>query len=187
MSDGAFLVSPKGGEVGGDKQNIMSSLGVKPKDLVDAELIHDILVRESRRDRIRAMGEEDTFSEEEKDWLELDRILSPHVFGKEERSAPARARDGHDLLNSIIPHHIDGIAETSQLSPQKLKEKSSQYPLPQDKNNRHGDMYQEMRWRYEDGEIVFDDAWKCPFTRAQLLSIRGAACFCMIKITYSYT
>ena len=31
-----------------------ASVGVTPKDLVGAEVVHDILVRESRRDRIRA-------------------------------------------------------------------------------------------------------------------------------------
>ena len=39
-----------------------------------------------------------------------------------------------------------------------------EYPLKVERisENRDGDRYQEMRWRYENGEIVFDDAWKCP-------------------------
>ena len=32
-------------------------------------------------------------------------------------------------------------------------------------------MYQEIRWRFENGEVVFDDYWKCPFSKTQLLEI----------------
>lgn len=49
-----------------------------------------------------------------------------------------------------------------------------EYPLkvPRIPINRDGDMYQEMRWRYENGEVVFDDYWKCPYTREQLFHIQ---------------
>merc|ERR1711871_37435 len=48
-----------------------------------------------------------------------------------------------------------------------------EYPLKVERisENRDGDKYQEMRWRYENGEVVFDDSWKCPFYRDDLLRI----------------
>merc|ERR1711871_867491 len=48
-----------------------------------------------------------------------------------------------------------------------------EYPLKVERisENRDGDKYQEMRWRDENGEVVFDDSWKCPFYRDDLLRI----------------
>ena len=37
--------------------------------------------------------------------------------------------------------------------------------------NRDGDHYQDLRWRYENGEEVFDYSWKCPFNRHELEKI----------------
>ena len=36
-----------------------------------------------------------------------------------------------------------------------------------------GNLYQEQRWKYEDGEVVFEHVWQCPFTAAQLYEIRN--------------
>merc|ERR1711871_1169595 len=151
--------------------------GVTAKDLVDAEVVHDILVRESRRDRIRAKGE--GFTKEEKDWLSIDRIMSPHVFGLDEKKKiPA---DVEKLYGSIAPGPIDGVLEAGPYSKkinQNHDERFSsdnalEYPLKVERisENRDGDKYQEMRWRYENGEIVFDDTWKCPFYKDDLLRI----------------
>ena len=158
------------------------SQGVTPKDLVNAEVVHDILVREARRDRIRAKGEGDEFLEEEKEWVSIDKVLSPFVYDIQEIAADIIPRvDPDSLVNSIVPRPIKGILEPGEHSkemnqnhsPTKASEAAMEYPItvPKLPVNRDGDMYQEIRWRYENGEIIFDDSWICPFDRNKLLII----------------
>jgi hypothetical protein len=53
----------------------------------DAEVIHDILVKESLRDRIRHIFDDELASSltpDEKKWLIIDKVLAPHVYGLED-------------------------------------------------------------------------------------------------------
>ena len=36
-----------------------------------------------------------------------------------------------------------------------------------------GNKYQELRWRFENGEVIFDDTWRCHFTAEEILEIRA--------------
>lgn len=55
-----------------------------PKEMQESEAVHDIIIKESLRDRIRAITEDEPISEDEQAWLQLDKILSPEAFGAEE-------------------------------------------------------------------------------------------------------
>ena len=124
-------------------------------------------------------------TEEEEQWLQLDKILSPHVFDANELAAVDDAGTGRsfadDLVSSILPGPIPGVLpikpyvssleSTSGLS--ELQEPNasiagslgSKLPL-------EGDKYQMLRDQYELGEQVFGDRWICPFNRKELLELR---------------
>ena len=55
-----------------------------PKEMQESEAVHDIIIKESMRDRLRALTEDEDISEEEQAWLQVDKILSPEAFGAEE-------------------------------------------------------------------------------------------------------
>jgi hypothetical protein len=76
--------------------------GVTVANLQDAEVIHDILVRESLRDHIRSKGEGEEFTEEERDWISVDKILSPHVYDLDEK-----------LSDRITGPDVDGLVSSS--------------------------------------------------------------------------
>ena len=75
--------------------------GITGADLQDAEVIHDILVRESLRDHIRSKGEGEEFTEEERDWISVDKILSTHVYDLEEK-----------LTDRITEPDVDGLVSS---------------------------------------------------------------------------
>eukprot|EP01040_Poterioochromonas_malhamensis_P013046 gene13046-14311_t len=60
---------------------------VSMRHIQDAEVIHDLLVRESLRDRLRAAYLDEvtkTLTEEEKRFIVIDKIIFPHVYGVDE-------------------------------------------------------------------------------------------------------
>ena len=135
----------------------VASIYLSPQEMREAEAVHDILMKEIRRDRVRTMCAGDQMSDEEKLWISVDRILSPYMFAGSAVVASSTATsytingrgDGNDLRFSVIP--------------------KNNHDQPQD-----GDKYVDMRMRYENGEVVFeDDEFKCPYTREQLLEIRA--------------
>lgn len=141
---------------------------VKPKDIEEAEVVHDILVRESRRDRLRALGEGETMSIEQREWLQIDKILAPHVYDVSELRA-TNIYDRNvllDLSTSVINEpEMDGITK-SKFDPSKspIKYQSKQ----------EGDIYDDLRNRYDNGEVIFDDSWRCPFNKDKLFKIRNS-------------
>lgn len=141
-------------------------LGVTSKDMHEAEIIHDILVKESRRDRVRGLGEGEEMTQEEREWLQLDRILSPHLFEPEEK-----------IPIEVQERNIEVDLSTSVVKVKKLKNVT--HPKEELKppiiNRIHeGDIHDQLRERYVNGEIVFDFSWRCPFTRDELLKLRSS-------------
>lgn len=75
--NGGGLVMMKGDLMG----KMMASMRSPEQD---AEVVHDILVKESLRDRLRHIFEDEMahgLTEDERKWLVLDRILAPYVYG----------------------------------------------------------------------------------------------------------
>lgn len=135
----------------------VASIYLSPDELREAEAIHDILVKEIKRDRVRSLTAGDDISDEERLWMATDRVLSPYMYAgavvESMRSAESYTvsgrGDGNDLRFAVLP--------------------KNNHDHPQD-----GDKYVEMRWRYENGEVVFEsDDFKCPYSRDQLLAIRS--------------
>ncbi|CAM9235500.1 unnamed protein product, partial [Ectocarpus fasciculatus] len=133
-------------------ENSTTAVSVSQSEMSNAEVVHEVLVKESRRDRIRSMVSKQ-LTDDELAWLQLDKILSPHVYEITERTTVStnrrlrnntvlepEVRDPHDLVSSI--------------------------------NDRAGDRYEEIRWRFEGGEVVFEAAWTCVASRNELLKIR---------------
>ena len=148
---------------------------MKGGHLSHAEAVYDIILRESRRNRLRAMGPGDHMTMEEVEWLAMDRILAPHVYDAEDFKLGG-PRDGTDLDTSVIPpgdvrrKHMKGLLDGDPHD--KHQELRDEYPLEiKHASNRDGDMYQNMRWRYEEGDDVFDYSWECPFDKRMLLQI----------------
>ena len=147
--------------------------------------------------RVRAKHADEHWEEDEKDWLQIDKLLSPHCFvvdPKKQAELDRRARalkdissaeelqafESKSLVNSVVPREIKGVIEASYDDEylHKLHSTDPEYPLLDNEgrmknSNRDGDMYQEMRWRFENGEVVFETDWKCPFTRNEILQIRN--------------
>lgn len=77
-------------------------------------------------------------------------------------------RDPHDLVSSIVPLSSSipsGIGRSMEINMTP--------PLKDGKeNDRAGDRYEEIRWRFEGGEVVFEAAWTCVASRNELLKIR---------------
>jgi hypothetical protein len=57
---------------------------VNMKNVQEAEVIHDILVKESLRDRLRCSYGDENLTEEEKQFIIIDKILFPHIYGFDE-------------------------------------------------------------------------------------------------------
>lgn len=135
----------------------------------EAEEIQSILCKESLRDKIRAKSEGEDMHPEEREWLQLDKILSPQLFDNEERDEDIMELKVLKRIdfNAVTPLEIDRVTIPGDESIAKTKN-NKLFP------NKEGKKYEELRWRFEDGEIVFDYSWKCPFNRQELLSILKA-------------
>jgi hypothetical protein len=129
---------------------MMAHAGVNSAAVRNSEVMHEILVRESLRDRLRAAGAGDFLTEDEQKWQLMDRILSPHVYDPVELDAPApRIRTVDNTLNTSIN-----------------KRKGSRGPRTEKEK------FDALRADFEEGVDVFGYTWQCPFTREQLLHIR---------------
>jgi hypothetical protein len=157
------------------------------KDLDEAEMVHDILLRESLRDRLRSAFNDESLSEDEKRWLKLDIILAPHVFGLDEENtlsvdmddtlstqpvakttSTTIGLDGKRLIgslaNSVVwPVEVDGKPNSARFDSNGRPRKVD--PL------KEGDMYQSVREQFDSGEDLFDYDWHCPYNKKQLLEI----------------
>ena len=134
------------------------------KQMAAAEVVVGVLVRESLRNGVRAKHESDDMSEEEREWLQLDKLLSPWVFDEDERRKPGNEEELAAKLyySALELGHVRRMTKSSREFQYRSKDAT-----------RDGNIYDELRWRYEDGEVLFDDGWLCPYSREQLLEINA--------------
>ena len=112
--------------------------------------------------------------------MQLDKILSPHVFEPAERLTivtnkrirnvtvlEPEVRDPNDLVSSIVP--------LKSTLPNNVLGNNDPPVLSNDgkENDRTGDRFEEIRWRFENGEVLFEAPWTCVATRKELLDIRS--------------
>ena len=157
----------------------------------DAIKAHDALLRAASRDLVREKCfDDDDLTEEERDWLQLDKMLFPHIYTADELSrtgsGPLKTKDDRDVyvdlstsllqlakLKGIVLPTKRVLAERSKAAfATKLKTHAQRIASAVD-----GDVWDEMRLRYDTGEEVFDYSWLCPFTREQVLDIGAAKDF----------
>lgn len=133
-----------------------NSQSISKSALEAAEVVHDLLVRESLRDRLRAVADDEYLTEEEQKWIIMDKVLSPHVY---------------DVKELEVMHTIRTVARTVD----NTLSTSVSYAKKKNKRGRsvEGDKYDDMRSRFQAGEDVFHYNWDCPFSREQLLQLRN--------------
>ena len=154
-----------------------NKMNIKPTDMHEAEVVHDILVKLARRDRVRGKGAGDEYSQEEADWQFIDKILNPEVYNIHHRDDDIAKRPVvKDLTFNAV--YMDSMnkdgAKVTPVDPNSAAHKMTRHDQKSSKDPAFdGNQFQETRYRYENGEKVFDDTWRCPFSRDQLLEIRS--------------
>ena len=150
------------------------------KDLQDADGIHDILIRESLRDRLRSLAEDEPTTIDEQMWIQMDKILSPHIYDKEELKPvptklpqPQEERTLNEKLSTSViePKHFPS---KSILKQGKEKQGGAQQKgkVVVD-SGKDGDIYESLRREYSDGTSIFDEtSWLCPYNKDELLQLR---------------
>jgi len=150
---------------------------VKPSDMHEAEVVHDVLCKLARRDRVRGKGAGDSYTQNEADWQYMDKILNPEVYNIHHREDDIAQRPVVKDLTFNAVYMQTMTNEGSKVTPidpeSKSHQKSRHNPLTAKDPAFDGNLFQESRYRYEDGEKVFDDTWRCPFNREELLAIRA--------------
>ncbi|RYH22833.1 hypothetical protein EON65_18680 [archaeon] len=152
----------------------LDGTGLTAENVEAAEMIHDILIKESLRDRIRGSFEDENLSEAEKKWAEIDKVLSPHIYGldEEENGAGKRDEDERSPFDIVKEENIVSMTSSS-IKPastlRNVKIDGSQHKL---NSANEGDVYQPLRDLYDEhGDNMFIQYWRCPFSSAQLLHI----------------
>ena len=145
-------------EAGGVKQGQVFS----KKQLEDAESLHEMLLREIRRDKIRARKGAGDLTSEERDWIAIDRILCPEIYADDDDGGPTLPSPAIELTASVLPLTGIRFGASPKTSPRLT---SGQYS--------EGDRYAELRNIINEGGSLFDEEWKCPYSRDEIISIRG--------------
>jgi len=78
--------------------------------------------------------------------------------------SPAKKPPKKPLAYSVLPEPLEGIPSPYS-KPSRTEPEAGESLLD-------GDKYQELRDRYDADEDLFVPAWKCPFSRSELLEIR---------------
>jgi len=160
-----------------DQDDDPKEVQVKPSDMHEAEVVHDVLCKLARRDRVRGKGAGDSYTQSEADWQFIDKILNPEIYNIHHREDDIAHRPVvKDLtFNAVYMQNMtnDGSKVTPVDPESKSHQKTKHNPLTAKDPAFDGNLFQESRYRYEDGEKVFDDTWRCPFTREELLAIRA--------------
>ena len=160
-------------EVQSSKHTLKNNSLVDFKNLQDAEVIHDILVRESCRDRIRAVAKDEQLTDDEAKWINLDKILSPHVYDSSELPNPLHPIVDKRSLDQTLKI---SMSKTKTVNPRPGgKPKDRKYIKNEELSSgmTDGNIYNELRSQYDDGFDMFDEEyWICPFNREDLLKIR---------------
>jgi hypothetical protein len=174
--------------VGDDNASIGSSVlndgehvHVGQRYLDEAEIVHEILVKEALRDRLRTLGSNEKLTEDEFRWIDMDKILSPYVYDDVEIDPPKKPSE-IDVLKELnisvvhsravdkVSHHKNGLRDSPTAARHsKVNTQKKTFAHPE----RDGDIFDDLRDRYEAGEQLFDYSWKCPYSREQLLAIRA--------------
>lgn len=141
----------------------------------EAEIVHDVLVREALRDRLRATFEDEVLTEDEKKWIEIDKVLAPHIYGLD---------DGENLI-AKQDHVLDAIKQesivamtSSSIKPAKLKgrrgNKDHDFSAFRLDGSHEGDVYEPLRRLFQlRGQDLLFDQYKCRFCRQDLLRIHN--------------
>eukprot|EP00981_Chlorochromonas_danica_P003055 scaffold607_cov160-Ochromonas_danica.AAC.28 len=141
----------------------------------EAEIAHDVLVREGLRDRLRATFEDEVLTEDDKKWIEMDKVLAPHVYGLD---------DGENLI-AKQDHVLDAIKQesivamtSSSIKPAKLKGKGNKehdFSAFRLDGSHEGDVYEPLRRLFQlRGQDLLFDQYKCRFSRQDLLRIHSS-------------
>lgn len=130
-----------------------------------AEVIHDVLLRESLRDRLRSAAVDDFLTEDEQKWLLMDKILSPHVYDVIELDSSNTVQVKTRSIENTLNTSVKGKSQYSKSQSNRERRKVD--------TAKDGDQYEEMRMQFNNGVDVFSYNWKCPFNREQLLEIRA--------------
>lgn len=134
------------------------------RQIEDAESIHEILLREIRRDHIRARIGIGNLSVEEEDWLEIDRILNPEILFDD-------INEKTDTFSFLPP-----FALTSSILPTSVTKRTVAFGSPAYESTSpvlDGDRYIQVRSQTDRGESAFQSAkWRCPLSRQEILSLK---------------
>lgn len=137
-----------------------NSIYLTAKEMHEAEIVHDILVKESLRSALRAAAPGEVLTLEQKQFIAIDKILAPHLYTTAELAA--NRRDG-SLVNSYIEN---GKLNGADLNYNTFPKNSIDPP-------NDGDKYDDLRDKYMNGELLTDfDDIKCPFNEEELMKIR---------------
>lgn len=143
---------------------------VTKEQIKEAERIERTLVREALRDSVRCKLESEEMNDEERDWLQLDKILSPHIYDKSEHERVTEMKLSKRLkFTALRQEPLRRVTESARDEAHIAREKAAYYERD---TQKEGNQYNDLRWRYENDEVVFDHSWICPFNRSQLLVIR---------------
>eukprot|EP01041_Mallomonas_annulata_P002218 gene2218-4307_t len=180
---------------GADAEESDDVEGVSNEDMSQAEVIHDILVKQSRRDRVRTLANDEDITEEERSWLLLDRILSPHAFDDTEEFQPAklyRKKDCDTLLYSSVISPPPTTTTTGKVKKNTMKSPLKTTDIQKantpdrvtaiidDELMVDGDRYMPLRDAYNNSndndneeDLFTTQEWECPFTQKELLELRN--------------
>lgn len=183
------------------KENIPQLMGLNLKNnlklaelLINSsnpEYLVEILIKESLRDRVRSnfLGEMkadkfdnknvlilDILTEEEAKWIEIDKILSPYIYGLDDEDLSQNIKTNKREISTFnnfsnkpafLPnskYNLSGrVEEIVNAENGKLEVKEIVVP--------ETNIYQEYRDLYDSGVDLFDKKWRCKLTKAQLIEL----------------
>ena len=151
------------------QKNELQTDVLSARNLEAAESTYDALLREARRDRLRLHydNKANSLSIEERHWIRLDRVLCPEAYIMNEEEDCERS--GSTLaVSTLLNSKLEGMNSLSSSAKQ-----SENYMAVS--SFREGDRFDALRDAYANGEdIIETSAWKHPFTKEELLHLRGA-------------
>lgn len=150
----------------------LDGAGQTAKTLEEAEMVHDILIRESLRDSLRASFDDEKLTDMERQWIAMDKVLCPHVFGLDDIENDV-VKQPH-VLDLIKPANINAMTSSS-ITTARLKGKKLDYGKQKLLGDKEGDIYGPLREYFQNkGDGLFTDERDfCPFSRTELLRIHA--------------
>lgn len=148
--------------------NLLSILS--QSNIADAEMIHEILLKESLRNRLRSAYLDESLTEDERHFIVLDRILFPHVYGIDDQliEQVLYSKDKNAMNASVLTEGIAGNPSTEKAIkglnnsvykqasiPGKVPKQSNRYQNSRNKKDlkastsKEGDMYEMLREHFQ--------------------------------------